>query len=205
MCSSYQDITPLSLPGKASVWVLERQPYRSCPGRGTVDQLFTLAGLLEWSWGFEHPVNMCFGEGPWPPRSLVEPSVGVSLRNWELCQMHFHSVLGSGPFSPTLLVIFKDRISRRRLREGDCRVGHLSIASLVFADDVVPSASPVCDLQHALGHFSAECEAARMTVCTSEPIVLCWKTLDWSLKVGEWATAPSQGVQVSCGADHEWG
>ena len=30
------------------------------PGRGTVDQLFTLAGLLGGAWEFPHPVYMCF-------------------------------------------------------------------------------------------------------------------------------------------------
>jgi len=30
------------------------------PGRGTVDKIFTLAGLLRGSWESEHPVYMCF-------------------------------------------------------------------------------------------------------------------------------------------------
>jgi len=68
VCSNYRGITLLSLPGKDYSRVLERrlQPIvepqlqeeqcRFRPGRGTVDQLFTLAGLLE----FAHPVYMCF-------------------------------------------------------------------------------------------------------------------------------------------------
>ena len=30
------------------------------PGRGTTDQLFTLAGILEGAWEYAHPVYMCF-------------------------------------------------------------------------------------------------------------------------------------------------
>ncbi len=55
--------------------------------------------------------------------------------------------------------------------------------SLLFADDVVLLASS--DLQHALGRFIAECEAAGMTVSTSktETMVLSWKMVDCSLWV----------------------
>ena len=72
VCSSYWGITLLSLPGKVSSRVLERR-VRSivepqieeeqsgfCPGRGTVDQLFTLARELEGAWEFAQPVHMCF-------------------------------------------------------------------------------------------------------------------------------------------------
>ncbi|KAF7640815.1 hypothetical protein LDENG_00012290, partial [Lucifuga dentata] len=34
------------------------------PGRGTVDQLFTLAWILEGAWKYAQPVYMCFFCGP---------------------------------------------------------------------------------------------------------------------------------------------
>ena len=46
--------------------------------------------------------------------------------------------------------------------------GGLQIALLLFADDVVLMASSVCDLQHSLDRFAAECEAAGMRISTSK-------------------------------------
>ena len=57
--------------------------------------------------------------------------------------------------------------------------GGLRIALLPFAVNVVLLASPDRDLQQALGHFPAECEAAGM-----KAMVLCRKTVDRSLRVG---------------------
>ena len=72
VCSNYWGITLLSLPGKVYFRVLERriQPIVKpwiqeeqcsfCPGRGTLDQLYTLRRVLEGSWEFAQPVHMCF-------------------------------------------------------------------------------------------------------------------------------------------------
>jgi len=73
VCSNYRGITLLSLPGNVYSRVLERrirptsidEPQLQvqcgfCPGLGTVDQLFTLARLLEGSWKFGHPIYMYF-------------------------------------------------------------------------------------------------------------------------------------------------
>ena len=72
MCSNYRGITLLSLPGKVYSGVLER---RICwivesriqevqcefrPGRGKVDQLYTLGRVLGGAWEFAKPVYMCF-------------------------------------------------------------------------------------------------------------------------------------------------
>lgn len=56
--------------------------------------------------------------------------------------------------------------------------GDLSIASLLFADDMVLLASSDHDLQHPVGGFAAECEMVGMRVNTSKSkaTVLCWKT-----------------------------
>uniref|UniRef100_A0AAQ6IH68 Reverse transcriptase domain-containing protein n=1 Tax=Anabas testudineus TaxID=64144 RepID=A0AAQ6IH68_ANATE len=72
VCSNYRGITLLSLPGKVYARVLERRirplvepriQEEQCgfrPGRGTLDQLHTLARVLKGSWEFAHPVYMCF-------------------------------------------------------------------------------------------------------------------------------------------------
>ena len=72
VCANYRGITLLSLPGKVYSKVLERRvrpivepqiEEEQCgfrPGRGTTDQLFTLARILEGAWEYAHPVYMCF-------------------------------------------------------------------------------------------------------------------------------------------------
>ncbi|KAI3356686.1 hypothetical protein L3Q82_003368 [Scortum barcoo] len=72
VCSNYRGITLLSLPGKVYARVLERRirpivdpriQEEQCgfrPGRGTVDQLYTLRRVLEGLWEFAQPVHMCF-------------------------------------------------------------------------------------------------------------------------------------------------
>ncbi|KAK3529325.1 hypothetical protein QTP70_029151 [Hemibagrus guttatus] len=64
--------------------------------------------------------------------------------------------------------------------------GDHRISSLIFADDVVLLAPSSLDLQHALGRFAAECEAAGMRVSTSksEVMVLDQKTVACTLQVG---------------------
>ncbi|KAK5873269.1 hypothetical protein PBY51_018325 [Eleginops maclovinus] len=88
--------------------------------------------------------------------------------------------------SPILFVIFMDRISRRSRGGRGLQFGGLRIAPLLFADDVVPMASSVCDLQHSLDRFVAECEAAGMRISTSksEAMVLSREPMDCPLQVG---------------------
>ncbi|KAK3552026.1 hypothetical protein QTP70_031588, partial [Hemibagrus guttatus] len=93
---------------------------------------------------------------------------------------------GGCPLSPVLFIVIMDRISRRSQgMEGD-RFGNHRISSLIFADDVVLLAPSSLDLQHALGHFAAECEAAGMRVSTSksEAMVLDRKKVACTLQVG---------------------
>ncbi|KAK3522936.1 hypothetical protein QTP86_009714 [Hemibagrus guttatus] len=79
-----------------------------------------------------------------------------------------------------------DRISRRSQGLEGVRFGDHRISSLIFADDVVLLAPSSLDLQHALGHFAAECEAAGMRVSTSksEAMVLDQKKVACTLQVG---------------------
>ncbi|KAK3534009.1 hypothetical protein QTP86_000516 [Hemibagrus guttatus] len=79
-----------------------------------------------------------------------------------------------------------DRISRRSQGLEGIRFGDHRISSLLFADDIVLLAPSSLDLQHALGHFAAECEAAGMRVSTSksEAMVLDRKKVACILQVG---------------------
>uniref|UniRef100_A0A8C2ZPF1 Reverse transcriptase domain-containing protein n=1 Tax=Cyclopterus lumpus TaxID=8103 RepID=A0A8C2ZPF1_CYCLU len=225
VCSNYRGITLLSLPGKAYARVLERRlrplvepriQDEQCgfrPGRGTVDQLFTLSRLLEGSWEFAQPVYMCFVDLEKAfdrvPRGFlwgvlreygVPDPLARAIRSLYACSRSCVRLLGSKsdtfpvgvglrqgcPLSPVLFVTFMDRISRRSQGAERIRFGSLGIASLLFADDVVLFASSDRDLQHSLGRFAAECEAAGMRVSTSksEAMVLCRKLADCSLQVG---------------------
>ncbi|KAK3507223.1 hypothetical protein QTP70_011005 [Hemibagrus guttatus] len=79
-----------------------------------------------------------------------------------------------------------DRISRRSQGLEGVQFGDHRISSLSFADDVVLLAPSSLDLQHALGRFAAECEAAGMRVSTSksEAMVLDRKKVACTLQVG---------------------
>jgi len=66
------------------------------------------------------------------------------------------------PLSPILLVIFMDRISRRR--EEGVWFGNLRVASLLFANYVILLASSSQDLQCAMEQFVVECKAAGMKI-----------------------------------------
>ncbi|KAK3523148.1 hypothetical protein QTP86_020202 [Hemibagrus guttatus] len=77
-------------------------------------------------------------------------------------------------------------ISRRSQGLEGVRFGDHRISSLIFADDVVLLAPSSLDLQHALGRFAAECEAAGMRVSTSksEAMVLDRKKVACTLQFG---------------------
>ena len=79
-----------------------------------------------------------------------------------------------------------DRISRRSQGLEGVWFGSHWISSLLFADDVVLLAPSSRDLQHVLGRFAAECEAAEMRISTSkfEAMVLDRKKVACSLQAG---------------------
>ncbi|KAK3565106.1 hypothetical protein QTP86_033155, partial [Hemibagrus guttatus] len=183
------------------------------PSRGTLDQLYTLHRVLEGSWEFAQPVHMCFVDlekafnrvprgilwevlweygvrGPLlrAVRSLYNRSrslVRIASCKSDLFPVHVGLRQGC-PLSPVLFIVFMDRISRRSQGLEGVRFGDHRISSLIFADDVVLLASSGLDLQHALGRFAAECEAAGMRVSTSksEAMVLDRKKVACTLQVG---------------------
>ncbi|KAK7896322.1 hypothetical protein WMY93_021647 [Mugilogobius chulae] len=225
VCSNYRGITLLSLPGKVYSRVLERRirpmvepriQEEQCgfrPGRGTLDQLYTLHRVLEGSWEFAQPVHMCFVDlekafdrvprgvlwgvlreygvrGPLlrAVRSLYDRSrscVRIAGSKSDLFPVHVGLRQGC-PLSPVLFIVFMDRISRRSQGPEGVQFGDHRISSLLFADDVVLMASSNQDLQHALGRFAAECEAAEMKISSSksEAMVLDRKKVLCPLQVG---------------------
>uniref|UniRef100_A0A3B3CJV2 Reverse transcriptase domain-containing protein n=1 Tax=Oryzias melastigma TaxID=30732 RepID=A0A3B3CJV2_ORYME len=225
VCSNYRGITLLSLPGKVYARVLERRvrpivepqiQEQQCgfrPGRGTVDQLYTLFRVLEGSWEFAHPVHMCFvdlekafdrvprcvlwrvlweygvrGALLRAVRSLYDRSrslVRMAGSKSDLFPVHVGLRQGC-PLSPVLFIVFMDRISRRSQGPEGVWFGDHRISSLLFADDVVLLAPSNRDLQHVLERFAAECEAAGMRVSTakSEAMVLDRRKVVCPLSVG---------------------
>ncbi|KAK3548138.1 hypothetical protein QTP70_004870 [Hemibagrus guttatus] len=163
VCSNYRGITLLSLPGKVYFRILERRV-----------------------------------------RPLVEPQIqeeqcGFRPSRGTLDQLYtFHRVLeGSWEFAQPVHMCFLDlekafnRVPRGILWEvlWEYRVrGPLlrAVWSLYNRSRSLVRIASCLDLQHALGHFAAECKAARMRVSTfkSEAMVLDWKKVACTLQVG---------------------
>ncbi|KAK3533035.1 hypothetical protein QTP70_006219 [Hemibagrus guttatus] len=183
------------------------------PSRGTLDQLYTLHRVLEGSWEFAQPVHMCFvnlekafdrvphgtlWEVLWEygvrgpllraVRSLYNRSrslVRIASCKSDLVPVNVGLRQGC-PLSLVLFIVFMDRISRCSQGLEGVRFGDHRISLLLFADDVVLLAPSSLDLQHPLGRFAAECEAAGMRVSTSksEVMVLDRKKVACTLQVG---------------------
>ena len=224
VCSNYRGVTLLSLPGKVYSGVLERRVRRivepriqeeQCgfrPGRGTLDQLYTLSRVLEGAWEFAQPVYMCFVDlekafdrvprgalwGVLREYGVPGPLIRAVRSLYDRCQSLVR-IAGSKsgsfpvrvglrqgcPLSPILFITFMDRISRCSQGVEGIRFGGLRIASLLFADDVVLLASSGRDLQLSLDRFAAECEAAGMGISASksEAMVLSQKRVECLLRV----------------------
>ncbi|KAI3358957.1 hypothetical protein L3Q82_015343 [Scortum barcoo] len=195
VCSNYRGITLLSLPGKVYARVLERRirpivdpriQEEQCgfrPGRGTLDQLYTLHRVLEGLWEFAQPVHMCFVDLEKAfdrvPRGILWGVLRVSMGSgWAFAKgcsvsVRLEQELGS-------------HCRQRSQGPEGVRFGNHRISSLLFADDVVLMASSGQDLQHVLERFAAECEAAGMRISTSksEAMVLDRKRVACPLQVG---------------------
>lgn len=63
--------------------------------------------------------------------------------------------------SPIRLVIFMDRISTCSQGLESVQYGELTIASLLFVDEVALLASSSCDLQNATGWFPGACSSVK--------------------------------------------
>ncbi|TWW53923.1 hypothetical protein D4764_0157230 [Takifugu flavidus] len=188
VCSNYRGITLLSLPGKVYSGVLERRVRRivepriqeeQCgfrPGRGTVDQLYTLSRVFEGAWEFAQPVHMCFVDLEKAFDRVPRGVLWGVLREYGV----------SGPLIRAVRSLY-DRCQSLVRIAGRIWFGDLRIASLLFADDVVLLASSARDLQLSLDRFAAACEAAGMRISTSksEAMVLDRKKVECLLRVKE--------------------
>ncbi|KAK3513052.1 hypothetical protein QTP70_000210 [Hemibagrus guttatus] len=116
-----------------------------------------------WEYGVRGPLLRAVRSLYNRSRSLVR----IASCKSDLFQVHVGLRQGCS-LSPVLFIVFMDRISRRSQGLEGVRFGDHRISSLIFADDVVLLASSSLDLQHALGCFAAECEAAGMRVSTSK-------------------------------------
>ncbi|KAI3374830.1 hypothetical protein L3Q82_021372 [Scortum barcoo] len=192
VCSNYRGITLLSLPRKVSrqgtgerIWrpiVDPRIQEEQCgfrPGRGTLDQLYTLHRVLEGLWEFAQPVHMCFVDLEKAfdrvPRGILwgcSASMGSGRAFAKGCSVSVRPEQELG--------------SHCRQGRRESGFGNHRISSLLFADDVVLMASSGQDLQHVLERFAAECEAAGMRISTSksEAMVLDRKRVACPLQVG---------------------
>ncbi|TWW69196.1 hypothetical protein D4764_18G0000020 [Takifugu flavidus] len=184
VCSNYRGITLLSLPGKVYSGVLERRVRRivgpriqeeQCgfrPGRGTVDQLYTLSRVFEGAWEFAQPVHMCFVDLEKAFDRVPRGVLWGVLREYGV----------SGPLIRAVRSLYDRCQSLVRI------AGSKSNSfPVLFADDVVLLASSARDLQLSLDRFAAACEAAGMRISTSksEAMVLNRKKVECLLRVKE--------------------
>ncbi|TWW77544.1 hypothetical protein D4764_12G0009340 [Takifugu flavidus] len=173
MCSNYRGITLLSLPGKVYSGVLERRVHRivkpriqeeQCgfrPGRGTVDQLYTLSRVFEGAWEFAQPLHMCFVDLEKAFDRVPRGVLWGVLREYGV----------SGPLIRAVHYLYDQCQSLVR----------------IAGNDVVLLASSARDLQLSLDRFAAACEAAGMKISTSksEAMVLNRKKVECLLWVKE--------------------
>ncbi|KAI3351231.1 hypothetical protein L3Q82_005615 [Scortum barcoo] len=209
VCSNYRGITLLSLPRKVYTRVLERRirpivdPWiqeEQCgfrPGRGTLDQLYTLHRVLEGLWEFAQPVHMCFVDLEKAFDRVPRGILWGAPCEYGVREPLLRAVRSLYDRSRSL-VLHCRQISRRSQGPEGVRFGNHRISSLLFADDVVLMASSGQDLQHVLERFAAECEAAGMRISTSksEAMVLDRKRVACPLQGGWRGPASSGGVQV---------
>ncbi|TWW80607.1 R2 Retrovirus-related Pol polyprotein from type I retrotransposable element [Takifugu flavidus] len=197
VCSNYRGITLLSLPGKVYSGVLERRVHRivepqiqeeQCgfrPGRGTVDQLYTLSRVLKGAWEFAQPVHMCFVDLEKAFDRVPRGPVGGPPRVWGVGPADTGRPLpvrSVSEFGPHCWQISRCSHGVEGVRFGDLRIG-----SLLFADDVVLLASLTRDLQLSLDRFAAARETAGMKISTSKSkaMVLNRKKVECLLRVKE--------------------
>ncbi|TWW59969.1 hypothetical protein D4764_05G0000590 [Takifugu flavidus] len=137
------------------------------PGRGTVDQLYTLRRVFEGAWEFAQPVHICFVDLEKAFDRVPRGVLWGVLREYGV----------SGPLIRAVRSLY-DRCQS---------LVRIAGRSLLFADDVVLLASSARDLQLSLDRFAAACEAAGMRISTSksEAMVLDRKKVECLLRVKE--------------------
>ena len=183
-----------SVSGKPFEPQIEEEQCGFRRGRGTTDQLFTLARILEGAWEYAYSDYMCFVDlekvyDRVPREILWEVLWGYRVRgsllgaNQSIYSQSESCVLvpSGGWLPPGLRLVtipvcdihgqdFKAQLWRREVAvwwAEDC------IAA--FADNVVLMAPSACHLQHSLDQFAAECEVVGMRISTLKAMVLSRK------------------------------
>ncbi|KAI3377384.1 hypothetical protein L3Q82_008574 [Scortum barcoo] len=172
-----EGITLLSLPGKVSRQGTGEREFRpivdpriqeeQCgfrPGRGTLDQLYTLHRVLEGLWEFAQPVHMCFVDLEKAFDRVPRGILWGVLHVWgQVREPLLRAVRSLYDRSRSLV-----RIAGRAGAGGSPVWEPQDFISAFMQDDVVLMASSGQDLQHVLERFAAECEAAGMRISTSK-------------------------------------
>ncbi|KAK3528229.1 hypothetical protein QTP86_027680, partial [Hemibagrus guttatus] len=148
----------------------EEEQCGFCPGRGTLDQLYTLHRVLEGSWEFDQPVHMCFVD---LEKAFDHVPHGIL---WEVLWEY-------GVCGPLLRAV-RSLYNRSR-----------SLVRIATYDVVLLAPSSL-DLQHALGHFAVECEAAGMRVSTSKSEAMVLDPEKGGLHPPGWSGVPSSSGGV---------
>ncbi|KAI3359987.1 hypothetical protein L3Q82_014319 [Scortum barcoo] len=170
-----QGITLLSLPRKVYARVLERRirpivdpriQEEQCgfrPGRGTLDQLYTLHRVLEGLWEFAQPVHMCFVD--------LEKAFDRVPRGILWGVLREYGMGSGGPLLRAVRSLYdQEQELGSHCRQGrrESGLGTTGFHLCFLQDDVVLMASSGQDLQRVLERFAAECEAAGMRISTSK-------------------------------------
>ncbi|KAI3364976.1 hypothetical protein L3Q82_001140 [Scortum barcoo] len=155
------------------------------PGRGTVDQLYTLHRVLEGLWEFAQPVHMCFVDLEKAFDRVPRGILWGVLREYGVRGPLLRAVRSLYDRSRSLVRIAGRflGVARGRRESGLGTTGfHLCFLQMMLSCWLHSSQ----DLQHVLERFAAECEAAGMRISTSksEAMVLDRKRVACPLRVG---------------------
>ncbi|KAI3358423.1 hypothetical protein L3Q82_014856 [Scortum barcoo] len=169
-----------------------------------LDKLYTLHRVLEGLWEFAQPVHMCFVDLEKAFDRVPRGILWGVLREYGVRGPLLRAVRSLYDRSRSLVHIAGRFLGVARGRR-ESGLGTTGFHLCFLQDDVVLLASSSQDLQHVLGRFAAECEAAGMRISTSksEAMVLDRKRVACPLRVRWRGPASSGGVQVSRGLVHE--
>ena len=131
-------------------------------GCGTVEQLYNLSRVQEGAWEFAQPVHMCF--------VILEKAFDRIPRGIPKGVLRDYGVSYTGGPLPISLESEFGPQSRTGCLFGDLRIG-----SMLFADDVVPFALSVRDLQLSLDRLAAK---MKISTSKSEAMVLRRKKME---------------------------
>ncbi|XP_076874334.1 uncharacterized protein LOC143523664 [Brachyhypopomus gauderio] len=126
-------------------------------------------GVLEGSWEYAQPVHMCFVDLEKAFDRVPRGILWGVLQEYGIGGPLLRAVRSLYDRSRSLVRMAGRSQGAAKGRRESCLE---ATGSLLFADDVVLLAASGQDLQHALGRFAAECEAAGMRISTSKSVAM---------------------------------